>query len=101
MNAVAIETKPQFNLGNIYLTPGAIEALAGENPGRLLKAHQTLEMGELSYLDYQENLLSVREGFRIFSAFRTANGTKIWIISEAVGEDGLRERTVILTPSEY
>jgi hypothetical protein len=54
------------------------------------------DWGELSDEDVQENELSLREGFRLLSAYRTAKGQKIWIITEAD-----RSATTILLPSEY
>ena len=46
--------------------------------------------------DRTENELSVREGFRILSAYLTAKGVKIWVITEAD-----RSATTILLPEEY
>jgi len=46
--------------------------------------------------DRAENELSVREGFRILSAYHLGDGTRIWIITEAD-----RSSTTILLPSEY
>jgi len=51
---------------------------------------------ELTDDDAQENELSLREGFRVLSAYCTANGQKLWIITEAD-----RSSTTILLPSEY
>jgi len=88
----------RFETGPIFLTPGAKEALqgSGEHPAKFVAMHQALEMGELSFADYQENLLSVKEGFRIFSAYRTSAGEKLWVITEAD-----RSSTTVLLPSEY
>jgi hypothetical protein len=49
----------------------------------------------LSEEDVQENELSLREGFRVLSSYRTAQRT-IWIITEAD-----RSSTTILVPAEY
>ena len=46
--------------------------------------------------DKAENELSVREGFRILSAYRLRTGVKIWVITEAD-----RSATTVLLPSEY
>jgi hypothetical protein len=35
------------------------------------------------------------------SAYTLTDGTKIWVITEAVGEDGQREATTFLLPEEY
>jgi hypothetical protein len=54
------------------------------------------DWGEISEDDAHENELSLREGFRLLSAYRTVKGQKIWIITEAD-----RSPTTILLPSEY
>ncbi|MGB7924094.1 MAG: hypothetical protein WCF57_12695 [Pyrinomonadaceae bacterium] len=88
----------RFPLGRMFLTPGAIEALeeAGQSPQEFINRHARLEQGELSEDDYQENLFSVDKALRIFSAYKTAQGVKLWIITEAD-----RSATTILLPSEY
>ena len=87
-----------FSLGRMFLTPGAIEALeeAGQSPQEFISRHARLEQGELSAEDYRENLFSVDKQLRIFSAFKTAQGVKLWVITEAD-----RSATTILLPSEY
>ncbi len=88
----------RFSLGRVFMTPGAIEALegAGRSPQEFLSRHARLEQGELSDEDYKENLFSVDKYLRIFSAYKTSNGVKLWIISE-----GDRSATTVLLPSEY
>jgi hypothetical protein len=87
-----------FQLGQIYLTPGAQDALeeSGESAQTFINSHARLEQGELSNEDHRENLFSVSRQLRIFSAFKTANNVKIWVITEAD-----RSVTTILLPSEY
>ena len=92
-------TQPvSFPLGQLLLTQGAIEALeeAGQSAQEFTSRHARLEQGELSAEDFRENLFSVSSPLRIFSAFKTANGVKIWVISEAD-----RSATTMLLPSEY
>src|ERR671939_157488 len=75
----------RFLLGRMFLTQGAIEALeeAGQSPDEFISRHARLEQGELCDADHKENLFSVDKHLRIFSAFKTAKGVKIWLISEA------------------
>ena len=54
------------------------------------------DWGEVSEEDVQENEFSLKEGFRLLSAYRTGKGQKLWIITEAD-----RSATTILLPSEY
>jgi hypothetical protein len=88
----------RFPLGRLFLTPGAIEALeeAGQSPQEFINRHARLEQGELCEDDHRENLFSVSRPLRIFSAYKTANGVKIWVITEAD-----RSSTTALLPSEY
>lgn len=87
-----------FPLGRVFLTPGAIEVLAeaGQSAQEFICRHARLEQGELSNEDHRENLFSVSRQLRIFSAFETAQGVKLWVITEAD-----RSATTLLLPSEY
>jgi hypothetical protein len=89
---------PRFPLGRIVATPGALRALeqANQNPFEFLERHQAGDWGELCEEDKRENEFSVRNGFRILSSYRTRNGTKIWVITEAD-----RSVTTLLRPHEY
>jgi histidine ammonia-lyase len=75
----------RFALGQTYMTPGAEEALmiAGQTGIEFLRRHMSNDWGELSDEDMRENELSLKEGFRLLSAYRTAKGQKLWIITEA------------------
>lgn len=88
----------RFPLGRLYLTHGAIEALdeAGQSAQEFISRHARLEQGELCDDDQKENLFSVDKAVRIFSAFKTKKGVKIWVITEAD-----RNSTTALLPSEY
>lgn len=88
----------RFPLGRLYLTRGAIESLeeSHQSPQEFISRHVRLEQGELCDGDHKENLFSVDKPLRIFSAFKTANGVKIWVITEAD-----RSATTILMPDEY
>lgn len=88
----------RFELGQIVATPGALTALeeAGQYPWEFLDRHRRGDWGELCPEDRQENELSLREGFRLLSAYRTKKGVKIWIITEAD-----RSATTLLLPEEY
>lgn len=69
----------RFALGQTFITPGAQEALeiAGESALQFLRRHMSSDWGELSEEDVQENELSLREGFRLLSAYRTAKGQNL------------------------
>jgi hypothetical protein len=88
----------RFELGRLFMTPGAIEALeeAGQSPQEMISRHARLEQGALSDEDHKENLFGVDKHLRIFSAYKTTKGEKLWVITEAD-----RSVTTILLPDEY
>jgi len=88
----------KFPLGQVVATPGALDALerTGQSPLEFLSRHASGDWGEVCEADKKENDFSVRNGFRLLSAYRLRDGTKIWIITEAD-----RSATTILLPEEY
>lgn len=92
-----------FELGQLVATPGVLNTL-GDNAVPiiigLVRRHLTGDFGEVDAEDRKENELSIREGFRIVSAY-TVEKQKIWIITDAVGDDGHRASSCVLLPSEY
>ena len=91
-------SEPLFSLGQTVATPGALESLqeAGQEAHEFLVRHIKGDWGDLSEEDRQENNLSLKEGFRLLSAYHLKTGVKIWIISESD-----RSVTTLLLPSEY
>lgn len=89
---------PKFPLGQVVATPGALRALedSGESAFDLLYRHASGDWGELDEHDRRENELSLREGFRLLSAYRLKTGERIWIITEAD-----RSATTLLLPEDY
>ena len=90
--------KPLFTLGQVVATPGALAALekAGQQPGDFLARHASGDWGEVPPEDIKENEFSLRQDFRLLSAYRTIAGDRIWVITEAD-----RSSTCILLPEEY
>ncbi len=97
-------TTPKFTLGQTLITPGAQEALAatGESPlAFLFGRHAKGDWGLVDADDAAANDEALKDGSRLLSAYKLKDGTKIWVITEAVGENGQREATTILLPEEY
>jgi hypothetical protein len=92
------KTPKTFPLGRIVATPGALEAIndSGETPAKFLGRHATCDWGDVSEDDWQANDEALEQGDRLLSAYHTANGVKLWIITEAD-----RSATTILLPEEY
>lgn len=95
MNAAAYPIA-KFRLGRIVSTPSALERLTQEDILLGIQRHQAGDWGEVSKDDRMENELSLEIGFRLFSVYQAANGTKFWIITE---HD--RSVTTILLPGDY
>lgn len=88
----------KFELGRLVATPNALQALeeSGETALPYLARHVSGDWGDLDEEDKKENDFSVQNGFRILSAYKLNNGTKIWIITEAD-----RSATTVLLPKDY
>jgi hypothetical protein len=100
---VSLNETKRFSLGRIVATPGALEALrdAGQEAGEFLARHVTGDWGDLDQEDCQANDAALIDGSRLLSAYVTKKGEKIWIITEATNEVGLRYCTTVLLSSEY
>ncbi|MGA3116949.1 MAG: hypothetical protein ABSF90_21220 [Syntrophobacteraceae bacterium] len=89
-----------FQPGQVVGTPEALQKLAPERVLEILARHLSGDWGELSEADKEENNLSVREGFRILSAYwideADQSKGKVWVITEAD-----RSSTCILEPDQY
>ncbi|HEX8195317.1 MAG TPA: hypothetical protein VF571_03825 [Pyrinomonadaceae bacterium] len=98
LKAIDTDSPALFPLGKIYLTIGAREAFEEGNqmPVEFLAKHQSGDWGLVCEDDRKENEFSLANSFRLLSAYKTANGTKLWVITEAD-----RSSTTILVPSEY
>ena len=86
----------KFNPGQIVATPGAL-ALSenGTNLLAYLQRHLSGDWGDICEEDKAENEFSLKNGFRLLSAFNTPQG-RLWIITEAD-----RSATTFLLPEEY
>ena len=92
-----------FDPGVIRITPSAALMMREGSPDssdwegfELLERHTSGDWGEVGEANARENDLSVREGFRIFSAYTTRSGYRMWVITHAD-----RESTIILSAEEY
>lgn len=95
---------PKFDPGQMLATPGALEALAKNDTDArpLLARHLSGDWGELCDEDRQANEDALKTGARLLSAYTLADGTMLWIITEAAPEpDGPRPATTLLLPDEY
>ena len=85
-----------FRLGNIYTTPGVLEAVIQDDIPAALARHQSGDWGDVDDDDKGENEFALGRQLRLLSAYHSSNGVKFWIITEAD-----RSSTTVLLPSEY
>jgi hypothetical protein len=89
---------PLFPMGQIFATPGALEALKERKlkPDHFLARHVIGDWGDLCAEDRQANRQALNLGYRILSAYKLDDTQKVWIITEAD-----RASTTLLLPEEY
>ena len=87
----------RFPLGQVVATPGALELLreSGENPAAFLARHSQADWGEVCEEDRQLNDQALVSGERLLSAYQTAKGERLWVITEAD-----RSSTSLIRPDE-
>jgi hypothetical protein len=88
----------KFELGQMVMTPGADLAMgaARQVPPEFLVQHMNGDWGDLPPEDLQENERALRDGSRLFSAYRTRTEENLWVITEWDRSD-----TTLLLPEEY
>ncbi len=86
----------KFSLGQVLGTPGMLGATGGEDLRPYLARHAAGDWGEVSKGDAELNDRAVVDGTRLLSAYTLANGTKVWVLTEAD-----RSATTVLLPQEY
>lgn len=87
-----------FELGQLVVTPGAVEALKREkrHPVQLISRHVIGDWGTLPEEDVAENEFSLKNGYRLFSSYEFESGSKYYVITEWD-----RSVTTVLLPAEY
>ena len=95
--------KLTFELGQTLATPGALRVLerSGQTPDVFLDRHARGDWGDVCPEDGELNDRALQDGSRLLSVYHTSQGTKLWIITEAIDESGHRAATTLLLPEEY
>lgn len=86
----------RFSHGKVVATPGVLEAIPRVELMQALSRHLRGDWGEVSAQDAAANDRALAEDTRLFSAYRSSQERKFWIITEAD-----RSATTVLLPEEY
>ena len=87
--------RPKFPLGQTVITANAKATLDPADVQEGLSRHAKGDWGDVCPEDRKENELSLKEGFRLLSVYRSGE-MNFWIITEAD-----RSITTVLLPSDY
>ncbi len=101
-----------FALGQVVATAAARTVLErlGMNPWQLLRRHLQGDWGDLGVEDKDFNDRALVSGARLFSAYVVTSAypnasdtesERLWVITEACDEGGVRRSTCVLTPGDY
>jgi hypothetical protein len=112
-----ITNAAKFELGQLVATPGALALMerTKTNPALLVGRHLHGDWGDICQEDAALNGQALTDGARLMSVYRLASSETlaatplkkrselptVWIITEAVGDDGKRASTCILSPEDY
>lgn len=88
--------KTKFPLGQIVATAHAMATLANTDMQLALQRHATGDWGDVGKEDRAANEQALLEGTRLLSIYRSSQGVKFWIITEAD-----RSATTVLLPEDY
>lgn len=86
---------PKFPLGQVVITANASQYLGPVAVHDALRRHAAGDWGDICPEDACENELSLKQNFRLHSAYGTGE-RRFWIITEAD-----RSVTTILMPEDY
>ena len=85
-----------FPLGTLVVTTAAADGLPKIDVAHALRQHAAGSWGDLLDDDRVANEMALKNGRRLFSAYKSTNGIKFWIITEAD-----RSATTVLLPDDY
>jgi hypothetical protein len=116
-NYTLITNEAKFSLGQVVATPGALALMqrSNTNPVLLLDRHLKADWGDICADDSDLNNQALIDGSRLMSVYRLVTPQTlattprkkrselptVWIITEAVGNDGKRASTCILLSGDY
>lgn len=90
----------KFTTTALLATPGANAAFTADEQLAALRRHLSGDWGNLEAEDKAANNHALTDGSRLLSAY-TIGAHKLWIVTEAEDDNGVRGVTTLLLPSEY
>lgn len=87
---------PQISVGQVIITPAAAQRLSPGDITRALRRHARGDQGDFANAPPHHPRGVALLGCRFLSAYRTADGTRFWIISEAD-----QSQTTVLLPGDF
>lgn len=87
---------PQFPVGQVVITPAAAKRLSVGDVTQALRRHARGDQGDFAESNRSQRPGPALRGCRLLSAYRAADGTRFWVISEADAS-----RTTVLLPEDY
>ena len=91
-----LPSEPKFPLGQTVVTRTALAVLSALDIAAALDRHRRGDWGEVGRDDWRANERALKQGERLLSVYRTAEGTRFWVITE---HD--RSLTTVLLPEDY
>lgn len=93
--------KPLSYFGLPTATSRLIESVAWEKINRAFQRHFAFDWADCLPEDRRANEEAVENGARIFGVYDMGDGLTIWIITEAEDDEGQRQYTTAMLPSDY
>jgi hypothetical protein len=92
---------PVFSLGVTVKTHAVHENESADTIDYCLLRHQRGDWGDVCPDDWKRNEEALVSGARLLSVYLIGVKGKLLVITDAVGDDGLRAVTTVLYPSDY
>lgn len=96
VNMIIVTAGMRFQLGQIVITPNAMDRLSPIDGMMALGRHIKGDWGDVPREDWEANDEALENEGRLLSAYRSLDGVKFWIITEWD-----RSVTTILLPEDY
>ncbi len=92
-----------LDLGTCVATPEALarHSGAGQAASEFPERDRRLDPGDLDGGDEAADRRALCDDSRIFPAFTTKDGERLWVITEAIGVDDRRASTCVMDPASY